>query len=45
MQVMADIDPGDLQWKLLMRVPDFIGEDELAAARRQLYEKGKSAGT
>jgi hypothetical protein len=45
MQVMADIDPGDLQWKLLMRVPDFIGEDELAAARRQLHEKGKGAGT
>ncbi len=29
-------------WRLLIRTPDFIGEHEIAAARRQLAERGKS---
>jgi hypothetical protein len=44
MQVVADIDSTDLRWKLLMRVPDFITGADLAAARRQLHEKGKGEG-
>lgn len=34
-KVLADFEPGELDWKLLMRVPEFIGEEDLAAARAQ----------
>jgi hypothetical protein len=37
----ASTSPADLQWKLLIRVPDFITETQLAEARRSLREKGK----
>ncbi|MDP6418541.1 MAG: GyrI-like domain-containing protein [Candidatus Krumholzibacteria bacterium] len=28
-------------WKLMIRVPEFIGEDQMKGARKQLEEKGK----
>jgi hypothetical protein len=31
------------EWKLLIRVPDFVGERELKAAQKQLAAKGKPA--
>lgn len=33
--------PEDWSWRMLIRVPDFIMEGDLAAARQQLSEKGK----
>jgi hypothetical protein len=36
------IEPKDQwSWRLLIRTPDFIGKRELAAARKQVAEKGK----
>jgi len=31
-------------WKLLVRVPDFVADDDLALARKELERKGKGAG-
>ncbi len=37
----AEIPPEEVKWKLMIRMPEFVGEDQLAEARASLHEKGK----
>ncbi len=37
----SQVPPQQWRWKLLIRTPDFIGEDELAAAAARIRAKGK----
>ena len=38
---LEDLPKAEWKWTLMMRVPDFIGDADLDAARKQLREKGK----
>ena len=37
-----DIDPGQWNWKMLIRTPDFVTDEDLEKAQNALIEKGKA---
>jgi hypothetical protein len=39
---LGDASGDDLRWRLLIRTPDFVGEDEISSAIGKLREKGKT---
>ena len=41
MQNSSDIDPEQWNWKLFIRTPDFVRDEDLHQAQKTLFEKGK----
>jgi hypothetical protein len=44
-KLLIDSPPSTWRWKVLIRVPTFVGAADLARARRELVRRGKSGGT
>ena len=40
-QNSSDINPEQWNWKLFIRIPDFVGDEDLHQAQKTLLEKGK----